>query len=179
MSHGAENPIARSYGGLPAGPPAMPGPPWPARRILLPVRTPAGIVTLLASFAFDANGAALTSLLAEWSRTDLTYENRVAHLRFGGGAITHSVVMRSKSGGWLKLKEKLLAVPLNGLTASADGKHLLLNAEKSRVEMSIWNGPVASLLGGGTWARIASNSGRISVPGCARSRVAVPFRAEV
>jgi hypothetical protein len=35
--------------------------------------------------AFDANTAALSAILAEWARTDLTYTQRVAHLRNGGG----------------------------------------------------------------------------------------------
>ena len=50
---------------------------------------------------------------------------------------------------------------------------------KSRVEISIWNGPFASLFGGGTYARIVSNSGARSGPGCSSSVVAVPCRLEV
>ncbi len=36
----------------------------------------------------------------------------------------------------LSLKEKLLAVPLSAFTASSDSKHLILNADKSKIEMA-------------------------------------------
>ena len=41
---------------------------------------------LIAGFtAWDDQAAALCAIMDEWSRTDLSYQERVTHLRFGGG----------------------------------------------------------------------------------------------
>jgi sporulation protein YlmC with PRC-barrel domain len=47
------------------------------------------------------------------------------------------LVMTAAPKSLLSLKEKLLAVPLNAFTASSDEKHLILNADKSKVEAAI------------------------------------------
>jgi sporulation protein YlmC with PRC-barrel domain len=46
-------------------------------------------------------------------------------------------VISTRPKGIFTPSEKLLAVPSNALTASADGKHLILNAEKSKVKTAI------------------------------------------
>jgi len=46
-------------------------------------------------------------------------------------------VIRARTGSWLSPRQKLLAVPVNALTASADGKHLVLAADKSKVKMAM------------------------------------------
>jgi sporulation protein YlmC with PRC-barrel domain len=46
-------------------------------------------------------------------------------------------VISTRPKGIFSPAEKLLPVPLNALTASPDGKHLILNAEKSKVEAAV------------------------------------------
>ncbi len=46
-------------------------------------------------------------------------------------------VMTTSPKGLFGINEKLLALPLNALTASSDEKHLILNAEKSKVEAAM------------------------------------------
>jgi Peptidase M10 serralysin C terminal len=46
---------------------------------------PADDILIAGTTSFDANHAALMSILAEWQRTDKTYAQRIADLRNGGG----------------------------------------------------------------------------------------------
>jgi Ca2+-binding RTX toxin-like protein len=39
-----------------------------------------GDILIAGSTSYDANGDALLSILAEWKRTDLTYQERIDHL---------------------------------------------------------------------------------------------------
>jgi sporulation protein YlmC with PRC-barrel domain len=47
--------------------------------------------------------------------------------------VSYAVIATSK-GGMLDLRDKYLAVPLSALKGSVDGKHVILNAEKAKVE---------------------------------------------
>src|SRR5262249_37205548 len=43
-------------------------------------------ILIAGSTAFDSDPAALAAVMAEWTRTDLPYADRVGHLLYGGGA---------------------------------------------------------------------------------------------
>ena len=83
-------------------------------------------------------------------------------------------VISTRPKGIFSPAEKLLPVPLNALTASPDGKHLILNAEKSKVEAAVgfdrnhWPAVDSPIWGAEPfWQDSAAGSGAPCCPGCA------------